>query len=158
MTASGRNRYIQATQTPPAFPLNVYNAGATDIAANSLVMVDSNYLLDDAGTENQICVCVPSGTTTPSRTIGITTTIIPAYSEGVIAGHGPVRNGICKGTVTAGSEVANSIASGYTHNIATAVAAYPSCGIALMTGGDTDVIPFMSVYSSYALAGNTMGT
>jgi len=157
MTASSTTAYVQTGETRPVFPLAVYNAGATAIPVNALVIVDASNILDNDAIR-QICVTVPSGTTTPSRCIGITTHEIPAYSEGTIEGFGPVRNGICKGAITAGSEVANSIASGYTHNIATAVAAYPSCGIALATGADTDLIPFMVCHSGTTITGSTMGT
>jgi hypothetical protein len=105
----------------------------------------------------QICVALATTTTTPSRTIGSTLTEIPAYSEGTIGCAG-VLEGVCKGTITAGSEVANSIAAGYTGNIATAVANYPSCGIALTTGADTDTIPYLCIPSATTITGSTMGT
>lgn len=158
MAASGTTAYVQTGETRLINPIAVRNASTTTaIPVNALVIVDASNILDNDAVR-EIYVTVPSGTTTPSRCIGITTSEIPASDCGTIEGFGPVRTGICKGAITAGSEVANSIASTFTHNIATAVAGYPSVGIALATGADTDLIPFMLCHSATTITGSTMGT
>jgi hypothetical protein len=151
MATTATTAYTQIGETKPVFPLAVYNNSATAIPVNTLVIPDASNIMDNDDASPCIAVTAPTGTSTPSRCIGITTTEIPPYDSGTIEGFGPVRQGVCKGAITSGASVANSIASTFTGNIATAVASYPSVGIALCTGADTDIIPFMVAYSATSI-------
>lgn len=147
MAVTGTTANIQITQQKPANTLAVYNAGTVDIGPNLLVIPDASNIFDNDDAQPVFSVTLPTSTSAVSRPIGLTMTTIKAGDSGTIASFGPVRVGTCYTTITCGAAVANTITSGSTGKLTTAVSGYPSVGIALATGAATDEIPFMLVFS-----------
>lgn len=135
---------LQLAEGPDTTSIAVYNASTTtDIPAYRAVIVDASNILDNALTKNQLAVTLPTDTTNPSVIIGFTRTIIPAGGSGRLIPAGPVTLAVCKGAVTAGTFVDNSVTASYTGMVATHTAGKNQCGIALATGADGDTIPVL---------------
>jgi len=135
---------VQVAEQPDLTSIAVYNTSTTtDIAAYQCVIVDASNIMDNALAKNELAVTLPTDTTNPSVIIGVTRTIIPALGSGRMIPCGPVTLAKCKGAVTAGTVVDNSVSAGYTGCIATHTGGKNQLGIALATGADTDLIPVL---------------
>lgn len=135
---------VQVAEQPDITSIAVYNASTTTaIAANKCVIVDASNIMDNALAKNQLAVTLPTDTSNPSIIIGVTRTIIPALGSGRMLPTGPVTLATCKGAVTAGTVVDNSVSAGFTGDVATHTPGKHQLGIALATGADTDLIPVL---------------
>lgn len=135
---------VQVAEAPDTTSIAVYNTSTTTaIDAYRAVIVDASNILDNALVKNQIAVTLPTDTTNPSIIIGFTRTAIPALGSGRMIPIGPVTLARCKGAVTAGTVVDNSVSAGFTGDVATHTPGKHQCGIALATGADTDLIPIV---------------
>lgn len=133
---------VQLVEGPDTNSIAVYNTSTTtDIPAYRAVIIDASNILDNALTKNQIAVTLPTDTSNPSVIVGFTRTIIPAGGSGRMIPVGPVTLAVCKGAVTGGTVVDNSVTASYTGMVATHTAGKNQCGIALATGADGDTIP-----------------
>jgi hypothetical protein len=135
--------YTQLASTFSYTDFSFKNYGLTDLAQDLVVTVDTtNYVADASTSIDSIGVAYPTLGGTVQPVIGVTLETIPAGGTGRVRCFGPIVRGTCHGAVTVGTYVEATVTAGKSGMIRTHTG-LTSCGLALTSGADGDVIVYM---------------